>query len=186
MSVSLTAVSLGLLVSAGMPTLEAAHAVGPLIAVVMILFGGFYIDVESFPLVADLVPCVSIVRWSFQSFTINEYRRMVFECIPGKKCLQTGEQVLESLGFAIKGLEFFLGGLHFLCAGFVLQAYIALLRSKAEYSVLNEGRSMRHHEGGVTQPRGHSAPSSLKIRQEVRLRRMGEGDSDASHRCSGP
>ena len=137
MSVSLTAVSLGLLVSAGMPTLEAAHAVGPLIVVVMILFGGFYIDVESLPQVADLVPYVSIIRWAFQSFAINEYRGMVFECIPGKKCLQTGEQVLESLGLAGKGLDYSLGGLYLLCTGFVVLAYIVLLRSKAEYSVLN-------------------------------------------------
>jgi len=159
MSVSITAVSLGLLISAAMPTLEAANAVGPLLVIIMILFGGFYIDVESLPQVADLVPYVSIIRWAFQSFAINEYRGMVFECIPGKKCLQTGEQVLESLGFASKGLDFFLGGLYLLCVGFVLQAYIALLRSKAEYSVLNfvskySDASHRHRCWGPGSKRG--------------------------------
>jgi ABC-type multidrug transport system ATPase subunit len=136
-SVSITSVSLGLLVSAVMPTFEAAVAVGPLIVVMMILFGGFYIDIESLPPVADLVPYVSIMRWSFQALTINEYKGLKFKCVEGKKCLETGEQVLESLGFDGVGVGFPLFGLYMLLLFLVLASYLILLRSEAQYSPLN-------------------------------------------------
>ena len=136
-SVTFTAMCFGLMISAVMPTLEAANAVGPLLVVIMIMFGGFYIDIASLPKVADLVPYISILRWAFQSFAINEYRGLVFECEPGKMCLKTGEQVLTSLGFGDKTLNYPLGGLYINCAVFAFLAYVALLRSKAEYSPLN-------------------------------------------------
>jgi len=176
MSVSLTSASLGLLVSAAMPTLEAALAVGPLIVIIMILFGGFYIDVESLPAVADLVPYLSIMRWSFQSFAINEYEGLVFECVPGKKCLQTGEQVLASLGFGGKGLDYSLGGLYLCCTGFIVMAYIVLLRSKAEYSPLNFNGAKFV---SITQELRNPKEAQVTAGKEVELTAISTTDPDA-------
>ena len=83
-----------------MPTIEASNAVGPLCMIIAILFGGFYIDIESLPVVADYVPWISFQRWFFQAATINEYRGLTFTCgSSGYACKTTGEAVLESLSF---------------------------------------------------------------------------------------
>lgn len=49
----LCAISLGLAVSAAVPTVEAANAIGPPFMIIGILFGGFYIDINSLPIVAN-------------------------------------------------------------------------------------------------------------------------------------
>ena len=136
LSVSMCAISLGMLVSAVMPTFEAAIGVGPLVVVVMILFGGFYIDINSLPEVANLVPNLSIMRWSFQALTINEYTGMKLKCQEGKKCLATGEQVLESLGFGDETVRYPLSAIWLLTLFLTFTSYIILLYSKAEYSPL--------------------------------------------------
>jgi ABC-type multidrug transport system ATPase subunit len=136
LSVSVCSVALGMLVSAVMPTFEAAIGVGPLIVVVMILFAGFYIDINSLPEVANLVPYISILRWSFQALAINEYQGISFECEVGKKCLATGEQVLDSLGFEGKSVSYPISAVWLVCLFLTFSAYLILLRSKAEYSPL--------------------------------------------------
>jgi ATP-binding cassette subfamily G (WHITE) protein 2 len=60
------AVALGLAVSAAVPTVEAANAVGPPLMVIGILFGGFYIDINSLPIVANWIPYFSFIRWAFE------------------------------------------------------------------------------------------------------------------------
>lgn len=40
----------------------------------MIVFGGFYINVESLPVAIQWLPYLSILRWSFSGMAINEFR----------------------------------------------------------------------------------------------------------------
>ena len=63
---ALTAVSLGLAVSALMPSLDSALAVGPPAMLIGVLFGGFYINVDSLPIVANWIPYLSFLKWTFQ------------------------------------------------------------------------------------------------------------------------
>ena len=136
-SVSICSVSLGLLISAVMPSFEAAIGVGPLFVVVMILFGGFYIDIDSLPEVANLVPYVSILRWSFQALAINEYTGLTFTCVPNEQCISSGEQKLATLGFGGKSVSYALGGIWIMCFAIVAAAYMVLLASHTKYSPLN-------------------------------------------------
>ena len=73
------AVALGLAVSAAVPTVEAANAVGPPLMVIGILFGGFYIDINSLPIVANWIPYFSFIRWAFQ------VRALFLSCRGGRR-----------------------------------------------------------------------------------------------------
>jgi len=93
---ALTAIALGLSISAAVPTVEAALALGPPCIIIALLFGGFYINLSSLPIVANLIPYVSFLRWGFQALCINEFTGATFVCDPGVplyQCQTTGEQV---------------------------------------------------------------------------------------------
>ena len=46
----------------------------------MILFGGFYINVDSLPLAIQWVQYLSIMRWGFSGLAINELKGVRFSC----------------------------------------------------------------------------------------------------------
>ena len=63
---ALTSVALGLVISAFAPDVETANAFGPLPLLISLLFGGFFINIDSLPLIANLLPYTSFIRWVFQ------------------------------------------------------------------------------------------------------------------------
>jgi hypothetical protein len=68
----------------------------------MVLFGGFYINVDALPIVANWIPYLSFVRWSFEALVINEFVGLEFSCRDAaslQSCITTGEEVLKSLNF---------------------------------------------------------------------------------------
>jgi len=140
---TLVAVSLGLGVSAIMPTIEAANAVGPICIIIGLLFGGFYIDVGSLPIVANWIPYVSFIRWAFEAFCINEFKDLKFDCYgaPPGACIKTGEQVLASLSFDGATTGDAVMGLGLCGLGFLAFAYLVLYNSRAVYTPVG-------HKGG--------------------------------------
>ncbi len=96
-----TALSLGLAISAAASTVEVAISIGIPFVLIPLLFGGFYINLNSLDAGADLVPYISFIKWAFQAFCINEFKGAEFTCSGGatQQCLSTGEQVLKSLAF---------------------------------------------------------------------------------------
>merc|ERR1719295_2159218 len=100
--ISLTAIGLGLAVGACAPNIDAANALAPLIMVLMILFGGFYINSDSIPVWIRFVENASTFKWSFYAYCVNEYSGLEFSCddvMDHTGCLETGEEVLELLSF---------------------------------------------------------------------------------------
>jgi ATP-binding cassette subfamily G (WHITE) protein 2 len=63
---SLASMTLGLAVSAISPSTEAAIALGAPIVIIMLLFGGFYINIDSLPIVANLIPYIAYLKWTFE------------------------------------------------------------------------------------------------------------------------
>ena len=136
MLVTITAIALGLAVSAAVPTVEAANAVGPPLMVIGILFGGFYIDIDSLPPVANWIPYFSFLRWSFQAYAINEYKGLIFNCVGAAEgaCRKTGEEVLISLSFDGHSTAYPVFGMGMVLLAFVAIAYTILHNSKAKYT----------------------------------------------------
>merc|ERR1719218_476756 len=110
--------------------------------IVCLLFGGYYINVDSLPEVLNLLPYASFVKWSFQSLVINEYKGLTFNCdniSPGQGCIETGEAVLSSLNLDGDINDSVLGLISCMLF-FLMLAYFFLRMSQHSYIDVN-------HEG---------------------------------------
>jgi ABC-type multidrug transport system permease subunit len=131
---AVTAVSLGLAVSAAAPNVELAQALGPLPIILSLIFGGFFINLASLPLLAEFLPYLSFLKWVFQSLAINEFTDVTFECNlePKTMCSNTGAEVLQRLTFTdTLGESVF--GLAMVFLGFTVLAFILLERNFTTY-----------------------------------------------------
>ena len=127
---TISALALGLFVSALAPTTSIANAIGPPILLVFIIFGGFYINTKSLPYGSVWVINLSPMHWTFQALAINEFTGETFTCpvnVLGVHCEQTGEEVLARLGFAETKITTCVLGLCMLIIGFLLLGYAALI-----------------------------------------------------------
>ena len=132
---SLAALGLGLIVSSIAPTIEAANALGPPIVIVLLLFGGFYINIESLPLGSRWVCYISLLKWAFQALAINEFKGEHFTCKESDlSCQQTGEVVLDGLSFGSDTVGEGLLGLFLVFIGYNLIAYVFLRLSRRRYT----------------------------------------------------
>jgi ABC-type multidrug transport system ATPase subunit/ABC-type multidrug transport system permease subunit len=111
--ISVCSTGLGMIISSFAPNVEAASAIGPPIGVVMILFGGYYINIDSLPLGAQWVKYISIFYWGFQAYLINEFKGADFNCenvaddmsmtsnstSNAVNCIENGNQVIHNLSY---------------------------------------------------------------------------------------
>jgi ATP-binding cassette subfamily G (WHITE) protein 2 len=63
---TMVAMSLGFAISAVAPSLSVASALASPVLIVMILFGGYYINVASLPPGSEWLIYVSFIKWTFQ------------------------------------------------------------------------------------------------------------------------
>lgn len=139
---SLAAISLGLLVSALSPSVEVANVVGPPVIIVLILFSGYYINIDSLPIVANLVPYISFIKWTFEALNVNEFIGETFSCTGTGGCYRTGEQVLQHYTFGGQtNPDHAVFGLSMCFIGLLVVAYLSLEFSRISYLPLG-------HEGG--------------------------------------
>jgi ABC-type multidrug transport system permease subunit len=82
---ALTGVSLGLAISAFAPNFEAANALGPPLVVIALVFGGFYINLDTLPIVANGLPYLSMIRWAFE---VGDMCSVIVSCLTS--CNSTG------------------------------------------------------------------------------------------------
>ncbi len=165
-----TTILLGYAISATMPTIEAATAVGPLCMIINILFGGFYISIDSLPAVLEYIPYISFQRWFFQAAIINEYKGTTISCDgAGSACLATGEEVIESLAFDGHSIEYGIFGLGMCLLGYLLytlvtmqltvDTFISLGHRGSKYASIEEdGGVLRDNERGDGFVESQAAP----------------------------
>lgn len=77
---TLNAASLGYLISSISPSPQIANAIGPPIFIILLLYGGFYINSSSLPIGSEWVKYLSLVYWGFQvsAFTCNLIKNCLF------------------------------------------------------------------------------------------------------------
>ncbi len=154
---SLAAISLGLLVSALSPSIEVANIVGPPVIIVLILFSGYYINIGSLPIVANLVPYISFIKWTFEALNVNEFVGETFTCKGTGGCYRTGEQVLEHLTFSGQSNpDHAVFGLSMCFIGLLVVAYLSLEFSRISYLPLG-------HEGGKYKSYSKSQASEYDV-----------------------
>ena len=159
--ISLSAVGIGFMVGACAPNIDAANAMAPLLMVLTILFGGFYINADSMPDWIGWLENISTIRWVFEAYCINEFKGLEF-CNTASGNCQSGDDILSGLGFDNYGLwvptialsSLFIG-FHFIaftCLKFVTVKYIeAEEPSKSYYNNYQESIDESQQNGN-----GHS------------------------------
>jgi len=138
-----TAISLGLAISAFCPTPEAAMTLGVPMVIIPLIFGGFYINIKTLPIVANWLPYVSFLKWAFEAFCINEFSGETYPCPVGQQgCLSTGSEILSTLSFQGETVGDAVFGLGMLLIGFLVSAVVILDLSRLTYMRLGHIGSM--------------------------------------------
>ena len=132
-------ISLGLFISSIAPNVDAANAMGVPFLIIGILFGGFYIDVNSLPIVANWVPYISFIRWSFQALLINEFKGLEFNCDiePANACIMTGEEYLKKVAFDGHTTAYAVFGMGMLLLCYLTMAFTSLIVNGLKFTKLN-------------------------------------------------
>ena len=169
-----TTVLLGYAISATVPTIEAATAVVPLMMIINILFGGFYITIDSLPPVLEYIPYVSFQRWFFQAAVINEYTGMELTCDgTGTSCMTTGEEVIDSLAFNGHSMEYGLFGLSMCMLGYLAYTLVIMLLTVETYIGLGHlgTKYLAIEEAGGVLPDDERGDGFLNITIETKDKR---------------
>jgi len=146
--ISLSAVGIGFMVGACAPNMDAANAMAPLLMVLTILFGGFYINAGSMPEWIGWLENLSTIKWCFEAYCINEFKGLEF-CDAEFGC-ESGEEVLAKLSFdkydvwiPMAALASLFAAFHviaFTCLKFVTVSYIECEEpGKSYYQNYNNG-----------------------------------------------
>jgi len=180
--ISLSAVGIGSMVGACAPNIYAANAMAPLIMVLMILFGGFYINSDSMPIWLGWLENVSTIKWVFYAYCVNEYTGLELSCDdlePGTGCLETGEEVLELLSFdqitlwqatgILAGLLFAFHIIAFSCLSINNERYMEC-EEPTDKHVNGYGSASNGHDNGYgSASNGHHADLDLKVSTSVKI-----------------
>ncbi|KAL4437525.1 hypothetical protein ABPG77_003506 [Micractinium sp. CCAP 211/92] len=128
---------LGVAISAVAPNEKLALALAPTITIVLMLFGGFYVNTATIPAVLRWIRYISHLYWAYMGLAINDFRgRTGWACAistPGVSCTVSGDEILAQLNFADNQLWEAFVGLLGLAFGFNFLGYVFLRLSKPKF-----------------------------------------------------
>ena len=102
-SINTVAVSWGMLISSSVNSVEQATGAGPLVIIVFLLFGGFYVNTDNIPVWISWINEISFFKWGFKAMAMNEYTDLVFVNSEGTPCT---EVVAQNISFGPKSCAF--------------------------------------------------------------------------------
>eukprot|EP01121_Diplochlamys_sp_Union-15-3_P009968 TRINITY_DN274_c0_g1_i2.p1 TRINITY_DN274_c0_g1~~TRINITY_DN274_c0_g1_i2.p1 ORF type:complete len:571 (+),score=60.37 TRINITY_DN274_c0_g1_i2:290-2002(+) len=99
----ITASSLFLVIATVSPNQVVATIIAPILLVLLLLFGGFYVNAENIPVYYKWIYYISPFRYGYEILMKNEFTGLKFTCKPdeeinGRCPIPTGEDVLQRMG----------------------------------------------------------------------------------------
>ncbi|KAK3256822.1 hypothetical protein CYMTET_34063 [Cymbomonas tetramitiformis] len=89
-------ISVGLLLSASLPSVEMAPNIAPAIVILFLMFSGYFLNEESLPDVLGWLKYISFILYSFQALCVNEFKDAKFSCSSEDQVCYDGNTWLES------------------------------------------------------------------------------------------
>ncbi|CAM9395104.1 unnamed protein product [Chrysoparadoxa australica] len=129
----------GMLIGAVTNSEDAALALGPALMSVFIIFSGAYINMENVPAALRWCQELSIIRWAYEAFCVNEMRGLKFFCDGPKNrgpCIETGEQMLDRIAFGESTVQSASLGLGKILAGCYFLTYLSLELNKPKFQTM--------------------------------------------------
>ncbi|KAG5892104.1 hypothetical protein JTB14_008073 [Gonioctena quinquepunctata] len=124
------ATSFGYMISCVSTTNSMALSLGPPLIIPFLLFGGFFLNVNSIPIYFKWLSYLSWFKYGNEALMINQWENITqIDCPNGNStCPRNGHVVLQIYNFMEDNLQFDLIALLGLIIGFRLVAYLALLQ----------------------------------------------------------
>mmetsp|Transcript_10082 Transcript_10082/g.15181 ORF Transcript_10082/g.15181 Transcript_10082/m.15181 type:complete len:661 (+) Transcript_10082:84-2066(+) len=101
----LTAQSLGMLISAWIKDLALAQSFSFVLVLLIMLFGGFYVNNDNIPYGLNWIKYLSFLYWGYGALIVNEFEGREYPCVQdtantyGNECPIPGDNVIKSLKF---------------------------------------------------------------------------------------
>lgn len=170
--INFAVILLGLAISAFAPNADAAAAMGPPFLIIGILFGGFYVKIDTLPIVLNWIPYISVFQWGFRGLCVNEFAGETFSCDTSPdQCMTKGEEVLRALDFDGHTVNYAMFGLGMLMLCYLAGLYILLVLNEAKFLKLG-------HVGSSCQVLTGTMSSSEKNTQVLEME-MSQVEFDA-------
>eukprot|EP00128_Syssomonas_multiformis_P002226 Colp12_sorted_trinity150504_noHs@14765 len=132
--------SIGILAASVWSDLAVALAVLPMILLPLMIFSGFFVNTETIPPYFDWIKWLSPMKYGFVALSKIEFPGLTFVCDPPSAtsnttaCFNTGEEVLDRLGFGGQGSIganiAALAGLYGVCLVFAFLGLWRIVRAK--------------------------------------------------------
>ena len=135
--------ALGYLISAISSTSLVANALGTPILIILLLFGGFYINSSTIPGGSEWIPYIDFLSWGYRGLALNEFQGLTFSCTPeeiaaagSQPCEANGDVVIRNLGFSEYNLDTCAWALVVIYIGCLILAFMGLSLTAAERGFL--------------------------------------------------
>ncbi|KAJ3012876.1 ATP-binding cassette sub- G member 2 [Thoreauomyces humboldtii] len=128
--------ALGLAVAAGARTVQLAQAIGPLCAVLFMLYGGMILNTQRLGWWFRWIHYLSPIGYGFSALAQNELAGATFSCLPGEACVPNGDDSLKVYNLDEISIGLNAVALAALAAAFFLLGYVLLRRTSKPKAVV--------------------------------------------------
>ena len=139
---ALAAQGLGIAISAACKNEKVALAVAPAVTIILMLFGGFYVNSDSIPVWLFWIRYLSYLYYAFMGLVINDFEgRTGWTCSNNSTgCITTGDEIVDRLGFGSNELWQAFLGLGALIVFYNALGYLFLRITKPKYLPLTKAK----------------------------------------------
>ncbi|KAJ8914462.1 hypothetical protein NQ315_011403 [Exocentrus adspersus] len=122
-------ISFGYLVSCLSGSISMAMSIGPPLIIPFMLFGGFFLNINSIPVYLEWLSYLSWFKYGNEALLVNQWRNVtgIYCPVNSTVCPPNGHVVLETLSFSEENLPLDIISLFSLLVIFRLAAFLALL-----------------------------------------------------------